>query len=207
MNPHYFLIEGQEVTGPHSMESLKQRADNGIITPATPARPSEPAHTIWMLIQEIPELRAELFKPNDNHDLRTKNPFKGRSDDPFRAHTAHPLKYTDSNLGRHPADTHPASLSDREAAHDPILIEQMLQTNAYHQGVAEEFDPKLMKTSPRTRRNRNFALIIILLNVPAFIAFLTKTAEIPALVIAPTVSIISSVLVYWVMYHLTDSFR
>jgi hypothetical protein len=215
MSPNYFLIEDHEVTGPHSMAVLRQKADSSKITPATPARPTEPADAIWMLIQEMPDLRAELFKANNSPAWRTTSPFKTFSASPFKALSAnpfkglttHPFKRPDPAPDTAPAASNTPNLSDLEAAHRPVSVEQMLELNAYHQGAAEEFDPSAMPASPRTRRNRNFAILVVLINVPAFIAYSSMTADIPAMVVAPTLAAVITVVVYWTLYHLSDPFR
>jgi hypothetical protein len=216
MSPNYFLIEDHEVTGPHSMAVLRQKADDAKISPATPARPTEPVDAIWMLIQEMPELRAELFKSNSAPAWRTTSPFKTFSASPFKALSATPFKgLTRSPFKRSdpeqielapPPPTAPR-IGDLEAAHPPVRVEQMLKQNAYHQGVREDFDPYKIPPGPRSRRNRRFLIITLLLNVPALLAYCCLPSEIPGVVIAPTLTAGLTVLIYWMMYHLSDPFR
>jgi hypothetical protein len=61
MHPTYQLVEGDQVTGPHSLAVLRQKAEIHVINPQTPVRavvqPPEP----WRPIREWPELHDVLF--------------------------------------------------------------------------------------------------------------------------------------------------
>jgi hypothetical protein len=170
--PSFYLIEGHEPTGPHSVQVLRQKADVYAITLDTAVKPSEPPDAIWAQIHEIPELRALLFPPKKTLNLRTFAPFQGTP--------------------------------EIEARHEPIHVEDMLQKNALHQIAAEEFVPRKLSHSPRFIRNRNFILLALALNVPSFLGYCLLTSEMPALVIAPTLAAVATVVLYWFMYQLAD---
>lgn len=61
MHPTYQLVEGDQVTGPHSLTVLRQKAEIRVINPDTPVRaivqPPEP----WRPIRDWPELHELLF--------------------------------------------------------------------------------------------------------------------------------------------------
>ncbi len=91
-----------------------------------------------------------------------------------------------------------------EAQHEPVHVEDLLRTNALNQISAEEFTPRKHSHSTRFRRNRNFILSALAINVPSFLAFCLMTSEVPALVIAPTLAAVATVILYWFMYHLAE---
>lgn len=61
MHPTYQIVEGDQVTGPHTLVVLRQKADIHVINPDTPVRaivqPPEP----WRPIRDWPELHDLLF--------------------------------------------------------------------------------------------------------------------------------------------------
>jgi hypothetical protein len=61
MHPTYQLVEGDQITGPHTLAVLRQKAEIHVIRPDTPVRavvqPPEP----WKPIRDWPELHDLLF--------------------------------------------------------------------------------------------------------------------------------------------------
>jgi hypothetical protein len=169
----YFLIEDHDVTGPHSLTVLRQKAEIFAITPDTPVKPSEPVDALWMHIHEMPALRATLFPQKKSLNLQTLAPFPG--------------------------------LTPTEAGHEPVHIEEILRENAMRQIHAENFDISERPKGPRYRRNRNFILIAVTLNLTGFVLYCLTTSETPFMVMAPTVTAFATVLIYWFMYHLVDT--
>lgn len=96
----------------------------------------------------------------------------------------------------------PVGLSATEARHEAVDIESMLHDNALRQLDAEGFDPGSLPIGPRQRRNRRFLITVLVLNVPAFLAFSLTSATQPYMVLAPTVALITTIITYWFMYHL-----
>jgi hypothetical protein len=96
-------------------------------------------------------------------------------------------------------------LTTTESAHEPVHIEEILRENAIRQIEAENFDIGKRPKGPRYRRNRNFIIIAALLNLTGFILYCLTTAETPFMVMAPTVALLATVLIYWFMYHLADT--
>jgi hypothetical protein len=91
-----------------------------------------------------------------------------------------------------------------EASHEPVHVEEMLRENALRQIAAENFTPRKTSQGPRYRRNRAFIISALALNVPSFLAFCLMTAEVPAMVMAPTVAAVATAVLYWLMYHLAN---
>jgi hypothetical protein len=89
-----------------------------------------------------------------------------------------------------------------EARHEPVHVEDMLRNNTLNQIAAEDLKPRRLSIGPRQRRNRTFLISALVINVPSFLAFCLMTAEVPAMVIAPTLAAIATVILYWFMYHL-----
>jgi hypothetical protein len=111
-----------------------------------------------------------------------------------------PAKKTLSLRSLPPFETTP----EIEAKHAPVHVEDMLRNNALHQIAAEDFTPRKSSHSPRYRRNRTFILSALAMNVPSLLAFFLLTSEVPAMVIAPTLAAVATVILYWFMYHLMD---
>ncbi len=70
MHPTFQLVEGDQVTGPHSLAVLRQKADIHVITPDTPARPVAHPPEPWRPIRDWPELHALLFAAKTSVHLR-----------------------------------------------------------------------------------------------------------------------------------------
>jgi hypothetical protein len=61
MNPPYYLVEDGKVTGPHSLEVLRQKADIRVISPDTHIQPAVPPDSPWYALREDAALLALLF--------------------------------------------------------------------------------------------------------------------------------------------------
>ena len=61
MHPSYQLVEGDQITGPHTLAVLRQKAEIRVIRPDTPVRPIAQPPEIWRTIRDCPELHALLF--------------------------------------------------------------------------------------------------------------------------------------------------
>lgn len=61
MNPPYFLVEDGKVTGPHSLEVLRQKAEIHVISPDTHIQPAVPPDSPWYALREDAALLALLF--------------------------------------------------------------------------------------------------------------------------------------------------
>jgi len=71
MHPNFQLVEGDQITGPHTLAVLRQKAEIHVIRPDTPVRaivqPPEP----WRPIRDWPELHDLLFVAKSAHKLGT----------------------------------------------------------------------------------------------------------------------------------------
>ena len=61
MNPRYYLVEDGKVTGPHSLEVLRQKAEIHVISPDNHVQPATPPDAPWYPLREDAALLAALF--------------------------------------------------------------------------------------------------------------------------------------------------
>ena len=61
MNPPYFLLEDGRITGPHSLEVLRQKAEIHVISADTPIQPASLPEAAWRPLREDRPLHAFLF--------------------------------------------------------------------------------------------------------------------------------------------------
>lgn len=78
-DPSYFLIEeNTEISGPHSLLVLRQKAEVGVLHPKSLVRPhNAPTGAPWQTLASLPHLHLTLFPRRPSPTLRAPTPITG----------------------------------------------------------------------------------------------------------------------------------
>jgi len=97
------------------------------------------------------------------------------------------------------------ALSSLESAYEPVQVEKLLRQNTERQVAAESLASYTPAPGPQRRRNRNFLIYVLLLNLPGLFALVSISADSPLKIILPSLSVLATAIVYWVMFHVLDA--